>query len=504
MLPFATNRSAAQPMVEVAVPRPTVALGTPCTAEPGVLPEIRSSGGVLSGSLTMAPATYTLGGRQVTSNVYNGNYNAPTLRIDLDERVELAIHNQMQPVPGASAAQVETTNQHFHGLVVTPLPQEGDNVTHVAIGQGGSNVNRFSLLPRELAVQSEGLMWYHPHPHHRTLPQVVGGLAGPMVVGDLLRHFPEYRGAAERILVIKGSDASAAPTLNINGVECPRLVVSAARNELWRILNATGNTFTNLKLDGYTFTVLAFDGNPVASPIEQDSLFIPPGGRVEAIVRGGRGPSATTLVAAPFLRGPREPVKIADVVVVGRPEQTHAQMDSVAAVARARVNVPLADSIRRLAAATDVDRFTVRFTFGGAARINDSIYRPERLDRAVQVGRVQEWTLINATTAPHTFHIHQTEFLITSINGKDVEADSVFFDNVTVGVHIDANGRVVGDTVTVRFTFHPIAVGPLVHHCHVLAHEDLGMMQNLCVYPAGEDASYCARWFPASGGGHTH
>jgi suppressor of ftsI len=497
-------RAAAQPVLRVAVPRATVALNEACTATPGVLPEMPSSGGVLRGSLTMAPATYRLGGRQVTSNVYNGNYNAPTLRVDLGERVELTIRNQMRPVPGATQTQVDTTNQHYHGLVVTPIPTAGDNVTHVAIGQGDSNVNQYPLLPAALEVQSQGLMWYHPHPHHKTLPQVAGGLAGAMVVGDLLRHFPDYQGATERILVIKSSSAGASPTLNINGVECPGLTMSASNNELWRILNATGNTFLNLKLAGYTFTVLAFDGNAVAAPMHQDSLFIPPGGRVEAIVRGGSGPWNTTLVAAPFLRGPTSPVKIADVRTVGLSDETEAMVEAQAVAARARVNVELADSIRRLATATDVDRFTLRFSFGPkGALLNDSVYSPSRLDRTVQVGRVQEWTLVNETTAPHTFHIHQTDFLITSINGRDVEADSVFFDNVTVGVHPGPTGQPVGDTVTVRFKFHPIAAGPFVYHCHVLGHEDAGMMQNICVYPQGQDASYCAQWFPGSGG-HTH
>jgi suppressor of ftsI len=501
------GHAAAQTTRPVAAPQPTVRMSEACTATPGELPEIRSSGGVLRDSLTMAPHEYRLGGRRVVSNVYNGNYNAPTLRVGLGERVELTINNRMRPVGGLEPSQVDTTNQHYHGLVVTPIPPQGDNVNRVAIGRDGSNVNRYPLLPREMKVQSEGLMWYHPHPHGNTLPQVAGGLAGAMVVGNLLDHFPIYRGATERILIIKGSDAGFTPTLNINGVECPRLTLSATGNELWRILNATGNTFLNLVLRGYTFTVLAFDGNPVASPMKQDTLFIPPGGRVEAIVRGGMGPWTTALVSAPFLGTlQNDSVKIADVRVVGLPDATHEEVQAQALAARSRVNTELADSILRLATATDVDRFSLRFSFDSANMLlllNDSAYSPGRLDHAAQVGRVQEWTLINETDFHHTFHIHQTDFLITSINGRDVEADSVFFDNVTLGVHRNASGKVVGDTVTVRFTFNPVAAGPFVYHCHVLFHEDHGMMQNICVYPVGADRSYCAQWFPGSAG-HAH
>jgi FtsP/CotA-like multicopper oxidase with cupredoxin domain len=495
---------AAQRVLRVAVPRPTVALAQPCTAPPGVLPEMPSRNGLLSGSLTMAPATYSLGGTQVTSNVYNGSYNAPTLRVGLGDSVRLTINNQMRAVGGLTMSQVDTTNQHYHGMIVTPIPEPGDNVTHVAIGTDSSNVNRYTLLPAAVQIQSEGLMWYHPHPHGNTNPQVASGLAGAMVVGNLLGHFPEYQGATERILIIKSSTGSN-PVLNINGVQCPGLTLSPSENELWRILNATGNTFLNLKLPGYTFTALAFDGNPVVSPIEQDSLFIPPGGRVEAIVRGGSGPWSTVLVAAPYLTGPANPVKIADVRTVGLADDTQEEVEAQAVAARARIDAVQVDSIRRLLAVTDVDRFTLRYSFGAlGALLNDSAYNPARLDHTTQVGRVQEWTLINETTVPHTFHIHQVDFLITSINGRNVEADSIFFDNVTVGVHKNAQGATVGDTVTVRFVFHPIAAGPFVYHCHVLAHEDAGMMQNICVYPQGSNASYCAQWYPGTTGGHAH
>lgn len=496
--------AAAQPEPPIAIPRATVALDEPCTAEPGTLPEIASSGGVLRGTLTMAPATYTLGGEQVTTNVYNGRYNAPTLRVGLGERVELTVVNRMRAVGGVQPADVDITNQHYHGLVVTPIPPAGDNVTHVAIPQRGRNVNHYPLLPADSAIQSQGLMWYHPHPHGHTLPQVAGGLAGAMVVGSLLDSFPHYREATERILVIKSSGGPPDPVLNINGVQCPRLTVTAEQ-ELWRILNATGNTFLNLKLQGYTFTVLAFDGNAVISPIEQDSLFVPPGGRVEAILTAGTGPAVASLVAAPFLKSPdTATVKIAEVHVAQPPAERVSLLQARARAARGSVNQALADSIRRLATATDVDTFTLHYRFGpGTATLNDSVYDPTRLDRAVEVGRVQEWTLVNHTKAPHTFHIHQTDFLITSINGIPVEADSVFFDNVTVGVH-EENGSVVGDTVTVRFAFHPVAVGPFVYHCHVLLHEDLGMMQNICVYNPGERDT-CDQWFPPGGSAaHSH
>ncbi|HWK89021.1 MAG TPA: multicopper oxidase family protein [Longimicrobium sp.] len=497
------------PLVRTAIPRATVGLADSCTTPLPALPEMVASGGVLSGRLEMKPATYTISGRsgQLTSNVYNGGYNAPTLRVGLGEIVRLNVINNMQAVGGLAPSQVDTTNQHYHGLVVSPLPTAGDNVTNVFIPwNGGSNLNEYLLLPAIDSVQSQGLMWYHPHPHGSTLPQVAGGLAGPMVVGDLLSYFPEYRGAKERILTIKTPDSGGSPVLNINQVQCPRMEIIAGQQELWRILNATGNTFLNLKLDGYTFTVLAFDGNPVVKPFQQDSLFIPPGGRAEVIITGGQGDWSANLVAAPSLGGSSSPVKIGELRTRGLLAEAPAALQARETRALARINPILADSMRRLTSATDVDTFTLRFRFDGTKNVyllNDSTYSAGRLDRAVQTGRVQEWTLVNLDQFRHTFHIHQTDFLIVEVNGRRVEQDSVFYDNVNLGVHKDSGGNTVGDIVKVRFKFHPVAAGPFVYHCHVLSHEDLGMMANICVYLPGQQNT-CSRWFPGTGGGHSH
>jgi suppressor of ftsI len=163
----------------------------------------------------------------------------------------------------------------------------------------------------------------------------------------------------------------------------------------------------------------------------------------------------------------------------------------------------LEDSIRRLETDTDVDTFTVHYQLvGNGLGLNGKQYSPTRLDRAVAVGRTQQWTLINDTWFLHTFHIHQVDFVVVSVNGHPAVPDSVHLDNVHLGIHPLPNGKWAPDTVVIRFRFLPIAAGPFVYHCHDLFHEDAGMMANVCVYdPArGQTPGTCRQWFPNLGG----
>jgi FtsP/CotA-like multicopper oxidase with cupredoxin domain len=161
----------------------------------------------------------------------------------------------------------------------------------------------------------------------------------------------------------------------------------------------------------------------------------------------------------------------------------------------AGVDAEMADSIARLLADDEVNRETIRFQLnGGKLQLNGASYDHDSLDTAVPFGQTQEWTLINETNFLHTFHIHQTDFVVTHINGRP-QPDSVHLDNVFLGIH-QANGQWLGDTVVIRFKYKPIAEGPFVYHCHVLGHEDAGMMANMCVYDPRTGVRSCRAWFP--------
>jgi suppressor of ftsI len=486
------------------------------TAQCPALPQpdsVNSTGGVLRTRLVMAPATFRIGDTTYTRNEYNGKYLASVLRMNRNERLNIQVVNSMRPVRPDTTAY-RRTNQHYHGMIVTPKPDTGDNVNIVSIAARDSNRNAFWVPD---TVQSEGMMWYHPHPHGLTQPQVTGGLSGALIIGDLLRSYPVYRGATERVMYIKSVNGGT--TLDVNGNPCNVLTIRPGERQLWRIGNFTGGTWVNLKLGergaGYRFIVLAMDGNHFEQPEAMDSLFIAPGSRVEAIVIGGTGPWQARFysdsIAAAFSTSTGRLTRKTPRVDLGTLVTT-GPMAAVAAEAldprRQPVDRALADSIQRLLRDTAVDTFTVRYQLvGSGLGFNGKQYDPKRLDRTAQVGRTQQWTLINETNFLHTFHIHQVDFVVISVNGHPPHPDSVHLDNVHLGIHQLPSGRWAPDTVVIRFKFIDIAAGPFVYHCHDLFHEDVGMMANICVYPRTGTPAYCQQWYPggpsaASHGGH--
>lgn|GEM_PF-1352267 len=455
-------------------------------------------------NLVMAPAIFSVGDSVYRRNVYNGGYNAPIIRMNRGDRLRFNVRNAMQVAPTQPLDKIIQTNQHYHGMIVTPLPDTGDNVVPVQIPLGGQNRNSF-FIP---GLQSEGMMWYHPHPHSRTGAQVAGGLAGALMIGDLLASYPAYRGATERVMYVKDTRDGNKAYLNVNGNPCVGLTIAPGERQLWRIGNMTGATWLNLRVGergrGYRFIVLALDGNHLIRPTVMDSLFLAPGQRAEAILIGGTGPYGTVAfysdsIASSFNRttlklNPKNPrVDLGTLTTTG----------TMAMVSRDALDptlqppdAVLADSIHRLLADPNVDRFTVHYQVTALGLVlNDSSYDHDRLDHATAFGRTQEWTLINDTWFLHTFHIHQTDFVLTRINGKE-QPDSVHLDNVHLGIHPIGGGNWAGDTVVIRFTFNPIAYGPFVYHCHDLAHEDAGMMANMCVYDPRTGVRTCSRWFP--------
>ena len=116
------------------------------------------------------------------------------------------------------------------------------------------------------------------------------------------------------------------------------------------------------------------------------------------------------------------------------------------------------------------------------------------------VNNYEEWTVINRSFSDHPFHIHQNHFLVTKINGQTL-ATPEWHDTIIVPGSIpqptapeppqpSINTNPIG-SITFRTYFNPITVGCFVTHCHVLEHEDLGMMQRLDILPGPNQSSQC-------------
>lgn len=429
--------------------------------------EFRSHDGRLELTLEARRTRVRLGQTDIDAATYNGVYGGPVLRLHPGDTLSLHLTNSL-PQP---------TNIHFHGLNVSPQGH-GDNSIHmVAAGEAWDY---------EIAIPKNhppGVYWFHTHAHEAAERQLMGGLSGTLVVEGFQDAVPATAPLKERLLALKEFSPDRHGKLNrvpkpyhvviktINGQLMPRIDIQPGESQLWRFSDQTANTYFRMVLEGHRFTVIGRDGQPLAAPEQVAELIIGPSQRTDVIVTA---PAAGQfkLVAKPTSTGPAGDM--------------FAQQDMALLVAAA---VPGAAPPAPLGALRIVgappapipgDRIdkqrTVTFSedpVTGLFFINHVTFDPKRVDLKVPLGAIEEWTVRNSSEELHVFHLHQVHFQVLSINGKPVPFSSLV-DTVNVPIHGEVKIRVA-------FT-DPNIVGRFMFHCHILEHEDKGMMAQMEVY----------------------
>jgi suppressor of ftsI len=421
---------------------------------------VASRDGVLRVSLTAATSTVRVGGQQVMLMAYNGQYIPPTLRVRPGDTIRLDLVN----------AITQGTNLHYHGLSVSPRGNSDNIFLHIVPGQTEHYEVR---LP---AFQASGLFWYHAHAHIHSDMQVRNALSGALIVDGLLDSFPTLRGVPERLLLLKDVqivNGRAAvlgigknETRTINGMVNPAIALRPGETQLWRIGNIGADLYYKLTLDGHQFQVVARDGHRRARLTTMDTLTLSPGARVEVLVTGG-APGVYLLRTADINTGPAGNQYAGTVMATVRVGGSPAPRVALPSTLR-----PVEDFRGRV-----TNRRTFVYTEsadGDTFFINRKKFDEHRTDVRVKLGAVEEWTIRNEAKELHTFHIHQGPFQMVEINGVPQPPDD----------HRDIIDVPIGGEVKVVIPFtHPTILGRYVYHCHILSHEDKGMMATIEVSP---------------------
>ncbi|RJF96739.1 multicopper oxidase family protein [Noviherbaspirillum cavernae] len=435
-------------------------------------PELRSQNGELRTTLTVAPATVQLAGKSVTTTVYNGSWIPPVLRLRPGEQLLLDLDNRA----------AEPTNEHFHGLNVSPGINAdatvSDNVfVHV---EPGSKVSYRIAIP---PTHNSGLYWYHTHQHGIAQRQVMGGLSGGLVIDGVLDPLPQLQGITERIMLLKDIqitpqgtlpddiDPSAPSDRMVNGQVNPTLVIRPGETQFLRLGNIGSDVYYKLKLDGHVFHELARDGNRHNQLVTSDELLLPPGSRSEVLIQGA-AQGTYLLRALAFDTGPAgdsyPEATLATLVSQGQAQTPIALPTALPAVEDLRT-LPVARR-RTITFVEDTANNTFFIDSGNGPLMFDA----NRIDSTIPSGTVEEWTVLNATPELHVFHIHQTDFQVTEINGV-AQPFVGHQDNINVSYQPDASSAPGQVKLLIDFR-NPLIVGKFVYHCHILEHEDGGMM----------------------------
>jgi len=422
-------------------------------------PSLTSVNGVLSVNLRVSATTYDVAGTPISGKAYDGRFIGPTLRVKPGDRIEMSFRNDLD----------EATNIHFHGFRVSPSGIS-DNVLRI--------ISPRTTAPVRVDIPTSmepGTYWYHSHPHHKSEGQVMAGLSGVIVVGGEQRFLPaDLRGVTERVLALKDLQAvngaavisninSNAPTTRtINGQVNPVIPIQPDETQLWRIANISADIWYKIQADGFDdFKVVGQDGSPMAKVTQTGTLLLPPGKRYDVLVQGPKAGSyrLRTLKYSTGPAGDDYPERqLATITSAGAPVQP-AQLP-------AGQNLP--DLLRPDLGKEKVDK-SRRFVFSERSPskffINDKQFNENRVDARVRLGDLEEWTIKNRSGEQHPFHIHVDSFQVMKVNGKRVAAGGLQ-DTVVLPV---------GGSVVIRIPFNEFT-GKFPFHCHILNHEDHGMM----------------------------
>jgi FtsP/CotA-like multicopper oxidase with cupredoxin domain len=453
-------------------------------------------------------------------------------------------HPMQMPGDCAGAEMTaSSTNIHFHGLDLPPVCHQ-DDVLNTMIEPGPRPFEYRFRIP---ADQPPGLYWYHPHVHGFTKGQVLGGASGALIVEGIERANTLLAGMPERVFVIRDQDlvnpdaqpvqsgnvpppivmkdaegdilnagtdgGKPAKDLSINFVPVsfpeytPAIIcVKPGEKQLWRVLNASAITYLDLQLlvnnTPQFLGVVSMDGNPINENglsgnrvIWESHMLLPPAGRVEFVVKGlpeGQNASFVTRLVDTGPAGENDPTRpLATIVASPDAPRTPARLEASPAP-RARPNsVWLGD-------ATPVRTRTLYFSEnprdprdprsptdfyitvdGQTPRLFDPNRKAPNI--IAKQGDVEDWIIENRTRELHAFHIHQIHFMLVEWNG--VPVDEPFLRDTINVAYWDGVSRSY-PSVKLRMDFRdPNVVGTFVYHCHLLEHEDGGMMGLIRVEP---------------------
>lgn len=497
-------------------PAPTTGVSGAANPPPlATLPEVDSVNGIAT--LTLQ-AKFDANSRPAF--FWNGQEVAPTIRVHPGDTISLTFQNALPEY--CSLGVISNSNLHFHGLSSSPNAP-GDDVIDTNASPGAA-VSYTVLINSD---QPPGLYWYHAHPHGLSSYEVGNGMAGAIVVEGIGNVVPQTAGLRERIIVLSdiptsssfaageesvlrrsangrrsGQDADESPlggnacapettaTPMINGAPMASIGIKPGETELFRVVNASGHRHFDLAVDGQQLQLVAQDGVPIntypgaPTSIAVSDVLIPPAGRAEFLVTGGSTPTA--LISKCYQSGPAGDNNpevalgvLADDTTWPNPSTATTLAKRVARLASVRYSqyyhstMPAPAAERTIHFEEDANGFY----------INNLAYDPAAAPQVTaQSGTVEEWTLENDTQEVHSFHIHQVHFIVESINGV-AQPNPHWIDTFDLSPEgIGVAGQLIPSQTKVLIDFRdPTIRGTFLFHCHILDHEDGGMMAKVTV-----------------------
>ena len=421
-----------------------------------------SAGRTVELTLTASVARLSLvPGTTTEVYAYDGTVPGPTLEFREGDSVVVHFRNDLP----------EETTVHWHGL---NLPFDADGSPFHPVAPGEEYEYRFTVRPG-----SAGTYWYHPHPHHRTGPQVARGLYGAVIVRAADDPLPA--GLTERVLILSDNrfhpDGSLdLPELHtpqgridfengregdvvfVNGAVMPSFQIRPGEVQRWRVINASAGRYYRLAIPGQKLLHVGSDGGLFERPVEVEEILLASAERVELLVRGTGEPGGTAVLQSlPYDR----------YIPQTQPADWDTPIDllTLEYTGDAVPGVTVPDVLRPVPRLDEADATATRVMVLSQGFINGRLMDMDRVDVAAPLGATEIWQVENLVGMDHPFHLHGFQFQVLDRDGVP-EPFASWKDTVNVPKHQTVR-------FIVRYENYP---GKWMFHCHILDHEDHGMM----------------------------
>jgi len=440
-------------------------------------PVFKSEKGRLEVDLTIGSTIFSFNGQRGNLFSYNQQIPGPRLEVSAGDRVRIRATNRLS----------ESTNLHYHGLHISPQ-DSADNI-FLELSPGETYTYEFTIPENHYSTTA----YYHPHLHGSVADQVFAGLGGIFVVRGELDEIPEVKAAQEEFIFLKDFDLAQetrgrhsrmigreGSTLTVNGEVNPSFTLPAGGLLRLRMVNASNARFYRLQLENHPFYLIATDAGAIASPRQLSELLLSPGERAEVLVKGDAESAEYRLLNLPYNRVGMMGSAMMGEGMMGNRGMMRNDNDSPQTLATLTYSgevesQPLPETlipVEGLPEPETVRELTLNHgMFPGRGMqflINGQAFDPQRVDTRVTVGTVEDWIIRNTGTLDHPFHLHTNPFQVITRNGEAVR-DRAWKDTVLVPR---------GERIRIRIPFQDFA-GKTVYHCHILDHEELGMMGNI-------------------------
>jgi FtsP/CotA-like multicopper oxidase with cupredoxin domain len=442
--------------------------------DPLEMPNVSTAAGVVEVNIEAKIAPINIDGTKAELMTYNGLFPQETVKVKKGDILKVNFKNSLPEEMEKSvlnATDRNVTNLHTHGWHVSPSGN-ADNIL-IPFSPGDEFLYEYDLSK----VEAGTLSYLHPHVHHTVADQMWHGLSGSALVvedeTDVLSNF-ETHIISLKDISLSGSkvepytmedyiNGKEGDIVMVNGQVNPVLPIKPGQVQRWMIVNASTARFYKLSLDDHTMYLVGTDGGLLDKPYPLSEILVSPGERVDLLVKADQSAGEYKFRSLPYDRGRNVLQKITLMTVSYEGASVGDSIPSSINPNAKRLNKDT----------SSLPRKTLRLSMGkDVGMINDKVFGENTFTISSKIGTYEVWHIVNRGAFDHPFHQHVNASQILSIEGGDPDYASLYTSIPAWKdtINVPRKGSLTMLVPVLDYT------GTTVFHCHILEHEDIGMM----------------------------